>query len=399
MAEFAASLVAIPTENPPGAGYLDCVRRIAEKLEEIGLDHEVIPVSPARSGEPRTATSAAYPRACLLASHGPAGRTLAFHGHYDVVPASDPSQFRPFFRNGHLFGRGAADMKSGLSAMLYAVKALKRAGADLGGRIVLVFVPDEETGGAGGSAVLGRSGILGRNGAGMLTPEPTGGRVWNGCRGALSLQVTVRGKPAHVGLQHLGVNALERALPVLRALLELRDEVARRATAWPIRPAAARRSILLVGGRTEGGEGFNSVPGELRFTVDRRINPEEDPGRERARILDLLDSFRRGGLELEVEILQEAAPCATPATHPLARALSAGVREATGRRPRFELCPGLLEIRFYAARSVPGFAYGPGSLELAHGPRESVRVAEIARCAAVYALTALRFLGTRRASA
>ncbi len=65
----------------------------------------------------------------------------------------------------------------------------------------------------------------------------------------------------------------------------------------------------------------------------------------------------------------------------------------TGRRARFELCPGLLETRFYAARSIPSFAYGPGLLSVSHGPRESVRVRDLAKCAAVYALTALRLLG------
>ncbi len=65
----------------------------------------------------------------------------------------------------------------------------------------------------------------------------------------------------------------------------------------------------------------------------------------------------------------------------------------TGRRARFELCPGLLETRFYAARSIPTVAYGPGLLSVSHGPREFVRVRDLAECAAVYALTALRLLG------
>src|SRR5205085_8348822 len=90
-------------------------------------------------------------RSALFAWAGPAGPTLYFHGHYDVVPASVPGQFEPRLDGDTLFGRGSSDMKSGLVAMLYAVKALKDAGLTRRGRIGLMFVPDEETGGAFGS--------------------------------------------------------------------------------------------------------------------------------------------------------------------------------------------------------------------------------------------------------
>src|SRR5208283_5070572 len=110
--------------------------------------------------------------------------TVYFHGHYDVVPASESSQFDPVVKNGNMFGRGTADMKAGLGLMLFAVKALKECGARLQGRIGLTFVPDEETGGARGSNLLSQQGILGKHGIAMFTAEPTGGVVWNGSRGA-----------------------------------------------------------------------------------------------------------------------------------------------------------------------------------------------------------------------
>ena len=78
-------------------------------------------------------------------------------------------------------------MESGLAAMIYAVKAIKDAEIDRKGRIGLTLVPDEETGGILGSKYLSDNGVLGRNGIGMLTPEPTSGVVWNANRGAVSL--------------------------------------------------------------------------------------------------------------------------------------------------------------------------------------------------------------------
>ena len=80
---------------------------------------------------------------------------------------------------------------------------------------------------------------------------------------------------------------------------------------------------------------------------------------------------------------------------PLGHALAQAVEEITGRPPRFEMCPGLLEIRFYAERGIPAFAYGPDLLTVSHGPNEFVPIARIVECAQVYALTAANlFLAT-----
>ena len=284
-------------------------------------------------------------------------------------------------------------MKSGLAAMIYATHALARTGARLQGRTRLVLVPDEETGGDHGSAYLLKRGILGQGAVGMLTPEPTSGAVWNACRGAVSLRLTTRGKPAHIGLQHQGVNAFERMLPIARALFAHERAIRRRITRHRLSPAAARRSILLVGGRVEAG---------ATSTRCRGVHAHGGPPHESRRGLrPRAPAIARGG---GARTARRRAPGdRDPAGGPsrghargcsLARALRASVRDITGRAPRFELCPGLLEIRFYAQRSVPALAYGPGRLEVSHGPDEFVELDEIERCAQVYALTALRVLGS-----
>jgi acetylornithine deacetylase/succinyl-diaminopimelate desuccinylase family protein len=387
--DFTSALVAIPTENPPGRHYRECARLVARKIRALGLPAETIRVPRGRArGEPRY---------CVLSSLGRGGRTLFFHGHYDVVPAQSPRQFHPVVKNGVLSGRGSADMKSGLAAMIYALAILKELRVPLDGTVRLVLVPDEETGGAGGTRYLLESGRLGNNGVGMLTPEPTSGVVWNACRGAISMRVTVRGRPAHVGLHYQGVNAFERAMEVAREFAALERRVSARTTRFPISPAAARRSILLLGGQVAGGTNFNAVPAECSFTVDRRINPEESLAAEKRALLSVLKKFR-GRIprrDLEGRIFQEEPAAGFSAQEPVARALAACVREITGRAPGFEMCPGLLESRFYGQCGVPGFAYGPGSLELSHGPRESVELKKVADCAAIYALTAAQILANR----
>jgi len=289
-------------------------------------------------------------------------------------------------------------MKGGLVGMVYAAKALQEAKVKLNGRIEIVCVPDEETGGAQGTRYLTERGLLGRDGIGMLTAEPTSGAIWNACRGAISLCVTVKGKPAHVGLACRGVNAFEGAVQVANALLEHKKKVETRKTAFHIAPEAARNSILMLGGRCEGGTNFNLVPAECSFTVDRRINPEEDFDAEKQDLLGLLERVRRDGIELEVATLQEGRSAGTPENHRVAQELARSVEKITGKPPAFEMCPGLLEIRFYVENGIPAFAYGPGRLSVSHGPNEFVALRDIESCAAIYALAAARLLASESAS-
>jgi succinyl-diaminopimelate desuccinylase len=301
-------------------------------------------------------------------------------------------QFDPAIRQSNLFGRGSSDMKGGLASMVFAIQALRRVQARLNGRIELVIVPDEETGGERGTAWLSRSADFGKGGIGMMTAEPTSGVIWNANRGAISLRVNVNGKPAHVGLSCQGVNAFERMLVIARELEKLKAEIEQRETAFPIRPRAARRSILMMGGECRGGSNFNLVPESCSFTVDRRINPEEDAATEKRRLLDIFDRLRCDGIDHTVEIFQEGSSSGVPEEHPLAQTLARAIESVTGKPPAFEMCPGLLENRFYAQRGIPALAYGPGILAVSHGPSEFVPVQNIRDCAAVYALVAQAML-------
>jgi succinyl-diaminopimelate desuccinylase len=333
-----------------------------------------------------------WPPESLLATHGGGERVLYFHGHYDVVPAQTSTQFQPLRREHFLFGRGSADMKGGIVAMLYAIRALKQIGVELKGRIGLALVPNEETGGTGGTAWLARQGLLGQNGTGMLLPEPTSGVVWNSNRGAISMRVRVFGKPAHVGLQHQGENAFERMHAVTEKLHQLKREVEQRTTRFNTGSDQARNSILMLGGESGGGTNFNVVPAECWFTIDRRINPEEDLDTEKTKLLAILALCKQDGIPLEWEILQEGTSAFCEEGGPLRRALSRSVHTVTGIAPSFEMCPGLLEIRFYASQGMPAFAYGPGLLSVAHGPSEYVDLRRIVETAAIYALTAIEML-------
>jgi acetylornithine deacetylase/succinyl-diaminopimelate desuccinylase family protein len=382
MAALLAELVAIPTENPPGKNYRACADLLEKRLRECGLECERL-----EAGDSKEATGNSP--VCLIANYGRGERVFYLHGHYDVVPAQSREQFKPLRKDHFLFGRGSCDMKGGIVAMLYAILALKECGAELDGRIALTLVPNEETGGEGGSAWLAAQGRLGRDGIGMLLAEPTSGVVWNANRGAISLRVRVLGKSAHAGLQHQGENAFERMVQVVERLQELKREVEQRTTKFKIGADQARQSILMLGGQSGGGANFNVVPEECWFTIDRRINPEENLAEEKSRLIATLERCKREGVPLEWETLQEGRSSVSREKEPLGEVLARNVRAVTGKGARFEMCPGLLEIRFYAARGVPAYAYGPGMLSVAHGPNEYVDVRKMVDCAAIYALTAI----------
>ena len=382
MAALVTELVAIPTENPPGKNYRACADFLEKTVRRAGLD--CVRFATRSSSDNRDDAPE-----CLLATYGSGERAFYFHGHYDVVPAQSREQFQPLRKDHFLFGRGSCDMKGGIVAMLYAILALKEIGAQLKYKIGLTLVPDEETGGEGGTAWLAQQGLLGRGGVGMLTAEPTSSVVWNANRGAISLRVRVFGKAAHVGLQHQGANAFERMYEVVEKLRRLKREVEVRTTELNIGSDQARNSILMLGGQSGGGTNFNVVPEECWFTIDRRINPEEDLATEKAKLTDVLESCKSDGISLEWEILQEGSSASSCEKGPIGEALSQSVLAVTGEAARFEMCPGLLETRFYAAQGMSAFAYGPGLLSVAHGPNEYVDMKKIIDTAAIYALTAL----------
>lgn len=391
MAALLAKLVSVRTENPPGKNYRDCVDLLERNFSDSGLacDRDEFPAPLAASDASKESAPS------LTARFGNGKRTLYFHGHYDVVPAQSAEQFQPGRKEHFVFGRGACDMKGGIVSMFYAIRALQECRVELDGKIALTLVPDEETGGARGSASLAAQKLLGRDGIGMLMPEPTSGVAWNANRGAISLRVNVLGKSAHVGLQHRGENAFEQMVRVVERLQSLKREVEQRKTYHALGGEQNRSSILMIGGESGGGANFNVVPEQSWFTVDRRINPEEDFETEKQNLIGVLEQCRKDGIRLKWNIFQEGSAAVCSAEEKLGRALSESVKAVTGEAPQFEMCPGLLEIRFYNALKIPAYAYGPGLLSVAHGPNEYVDMRKVRDCAAIYALTAIQMLGER----
>ncbi len=375
-----SELIGFRTVNPPGRFYRECADYLCGKLKSWGFAHRLV------------AVAGKYPRFSILGFHGQGKKSLHFHGHYDVVPEFSPGQFVPRLKGDRLYGRGSSDMKGGLVAMLFALRAIKECGLELSGQITFSLVPDEETGGRLGTQHLFDLKLLAKPSLGMLMPEPTGRAIWNANKGALTYRIEIKGKSAHVGLEHEGVNAFERMAEVVHSLLKLKRTIQKRRTTLTVKPAEAKSSVMLIGGESGSGVSFNIVPDKAFFTIDRRINPEESLHEAKMELMAALEEQKKRGIAMKVKIVQEGESSAADPKTPLAEALRQSVIEVTGKEPCFELCPGLCEIRYFNNRKIPAFACGPGLLEVAHGKEEYVLMSDVLNCAEIYARTAVRLL-------
>jgi succinyl-diaminopimelate desuccinylase len=261
LVDLLMTFIPVRSENPPGINLVEAQTWLGDRLSDYDIAFEVH----------RTAR-ADTDHAVIVGEIGEGEQFVYLHGHYDVVPPFSEAQFVPQVREGRVVGRGASDMKSGIVSMLLGAVVHRELGG--AGRVRLVFVPDEETGGADGSERMSELGLVETEGClGAIVGEPSFPDIWYAARGAFTVKVTVAGKPAHVGLHYTGINAFEHAHQIVSRLWDWRDSVASVKTNLRIEPEAARSSIALIGGTSSGGTNFNIVPDEFSFTIDRRPIP------------------------------------------------------------------------------------------------------------------------------
>ena len=384
-------LIAIATPNPPGSNYEEITALLRARFEEAGvrIEKTYIPTDTLRA---HGIDGETYPRPALLGRYGDlSGPSLHLHGHFDVVPANDPVQYIPIRESGRVRGRGSSDMKAGLVAMWAALLALQDCGRQPNRPITLSLTPDEESGGETGAGYLIREGVIQTDSiAFLIMPECTSTDIWNASKGALVVDVVVRGKPAHSTLPHLGRNAFEDMLPVGQALVELRKRIETRQSGFSVDDPQAAFSTMAIGGEGGGGEKFNIIPGHYHFTIDRRPIPGEQMADVREELFAVQEDMRKRGIDVTFETLLEAESSLTPEDESGCRILTQAIDEVTGRKPRALLCPGFLDIRHFNSRGVPAVACGPGRLEVAHGPEEWVAERELIDYVQILALAMLR---------
>lgn len=368
---LARQLIARRSVTPDDGGCLDL---IASRVAAAGFDCERID----RGGVSN-----------LWARHGTTGPLVCFAGHVDVVPPGPIEQwttdpFTPAERHGQLFGRGAADMKTSVAAMVTAAERLARAGGARGS-IALLLTSDEE-----GDAIHGTSAVVdvlrerGSSIDACIVGEPTsadhfGDTIKNGRRGSLNGALTVKGVQCHIAYPERGRNPIHDALPALAALA---------ATEWDRGNEYFQPTSFQVSNIHAGTGANNVIPGELALLFNFRFSPASTVEDLKARVEGVLDAQ---GVQYQLAWSVSANPFMT-ARGPLTDALSAAVRAETGREPALSTSGGTSDGRFLATIAREVVEFGPLNDSI-HKIDEHVRIADIGPLSVIYERTAGAFLG------
>jgi succinyl-diaminopimelate desuccinylase len=317
----------------------------------------------------------------LWAHRGASAPIVCLAGHVDVVPSgpvdrwtSDP--FTPVVRDGRLFGRGAADMKASVAALVTAAERFVAAQPAHRGTIALLFTSDEEGDGIHGTAAVVET--LRARGVTIdacIVGEPTsavrfGDTVKHGRRGSLQGALTIRGVQCHIAYPEQGRNPIHEAA---RAVAELA------ATTWDAGNEAFSPTSFQVSNIHGGTGATNVIPGALRIDFNLRFSPESTAEGLEARIRGILD---RHCPDYELTCTVGARPFITPPGR-LVDVVRRTVREVTGVLPALSTTGGTSDGRFLAMVSREVVEFGPLNASI-HAVDEHVAVADLAPLSLVY---------------
>jgi len=268
-------LVAEPSTLGNEASALEVMEA---ELDKLGFSHRRIPIDPHLMSEHSGFGPVpwGYEGRYNIVAHRPAdgegGKSALFNGHLDVVSPEplegwERNPFEPFEKEGWLYGRGSGDMKSGIAAMTYAIKAVEKAGLELRAPVFLETVIEEECSGNGALACL----HAGVDADAVLIPEPFGPTVLTAQVGVVWFKVAMNGVPAHVLEAQSGVNAIEKCFPLFKALRKLEEDLNRK-----VHPAFSglRHPANLNIGIIKGGDWPSTVPAFAEFHCRLGFTPD-----------------------------------------------------------------------------------------------------------------------------
>ena len=354
--ELTLELMRRASVSPEDQGCLDV---IGERLAAIGFDNERLPFGPVDN---------------LWSRRGRAAPVLCFAGHTDIVPAgprenwaSDP--FVPQIRDGRLYGRGAADMKSGLAAMVVAAERFIARNPDHRGTLAFLLTSDEE-----GPSIDGTRRVIetlqSRNEHidWCVIGEPSshevlGDTIKVGRRGSLSGRLTIHGTQGHVAYPQLADNPVHRFAPALAELA---------ATRWDAGNEFFQPTGFQVSNITAGTGAPNVIPGELKLRFNLRFSTVQTVETLQRAVVAILD---RHGLDYTLEWFISGQPFLT-APGALTDLVLLAVREVTGRTPAASTTGGTSDGRFIAPTGTQVVEVGVVNATI-HKVDEHVNVADI----------------------
>jgi succinyl-diaminopimelate desuccinylase len=318
----------------------------------------------------------------LWARSGDSGPLVCLAGHVDVVPPGPTSEwtsdpFTPTERDGKLYGRGAADMKGPLAAMVTAAERLTHAGSR--GSIAVLLTADEE-----GDAVDGTAAVVSilrerrETIDACIVGEPTstthfGDTMKNGRRGSLNGRLRFRGQQCHIAYPERGRNPIHDGAPAVAALV---------VTDWDRGNEYFQPTSFQISNIHAGTGASNIIPGALDVSFNFRFSPESSAQSLQARVRDILDRFD-AQYDLEWTLIGE--PFLT-GQGPLVDALTASVESIAGVRPALSTSGGTSDGRFLAKVAREVVEFGPLNDSI-HKIDEHVRIADLEPLSMIYERT------------
>lgn len=339
-------LIRIDTSVPPGDGYEHFVDFVEPVFTGIGLKTERVVVPEAtwkKIGQPLKGK-----RVNLVATMENGKPPLSIYAHMDVVPAGTGwtvPAFEGVIEKDRVIGRGAIDMKGTIPPVIVALEVMKDLGIEPRFDPRVLLCTDEEVGIEPGVKYLAENGyvkapILHLEGGGQA-PLMAAANT-----GSLMVTITFTGRPIHVGLGFLGINALEGSVPVMEELMKIKTEIEKRRSNYPSYPLRGMPSDRLTPTFNmtvmRAGEKLNIVPGRAVIEADRRWLPEEDLGVVKREITEAVDRGRarsKASVDLEIEVIYQTHEIDTGSEH--VRRWCECVREVLGISPEVDfLFPG-----------------------------------------------------------
>ena len=318
-------------------------------------------------------------------------KALLFACHLDVVgPGEGPWTYPPFAAvesDGKIYGRGAADMKGCIAAIVTAIRRVAESGARLQGDIILFGAAGEETDSCGvkrfvdNRAAIGHPSALLRAGlAGVVVTEPTEFEVVTAHRGLLWLEVATKGKAAHGSTPHLGVNAITCMKSVLDELENYKI---------PFEPHELLGGCSMSINKIVGGQAINIVPDKCSIAVDIRTVPtqrHQDIVADFGKILAGLQQ-KNSQFSAEVSILRDVQALETDDSCDFVQDFCSAVAASRTKAVGFTT-----DGPYFASLGAPVVIFGPGKSELCHKPDEYIDLADVERAVEYYKKIILKFL-------
>ena len=368
---LARDLISRPSVTPEDAG---CQQMMAEYLARLGFVIEPMVFDDTTN---------------LWARRGSESPLFCFAGHTDVVPPGpldkwDTPPFEPTIRDGLLYGRGAADMKGSLAAMLVAVERFVTSNPQHQGSIAFLITSDEEGPFINGTPKVVET-LEARNEkiTWCLVGEPSsterlGDVVKNGRRGSITGDLLVKGIQGHVAYPHLGRNPIHQAAPALAELAS---------TVWDQGNAFFPPTSFQIPNISAGTGASNVIPGELQVQFNFRFSTELTAEQIKERVRAILD---RHGLEYDLTWTLSGHPFLTSAGD-LVEATVAAIEEVQGFSPELSTSGGTSDGRFIAPTGAQVIELGPLNATI-HKLNECVKVADLDTLADVYTAILRRLL-------